>query len=109
MNRNFTANKPDEKYVGDITFIRTWEAWLYLAIILDVFSRRIVGWAMGTTLHTELETAAERFSELDLGPQARDLGLTIQLMGDEYHGRNHSSRSDLSFSASRGGPLPDVA
>jgi putative transposase len=54
MNRDFTASRPDEKYVGDITYIRTWEGWLYLAIILDVFSRRIVGWAMGTTLHTEL-------------------------------------------------------
>ena len=58
MNRDFSANKPDEKYVGDITYIRTWEGWLYLAIILDVFSRRIVGWAMGTTLHTELVVEA---------------------------------------------------
>lgn len=58
MNRNFTATRPDEKYVADITYIRTWEGWLYLAIILDVFSRRIVGWAMGTTLHTELVVKA---------------------------------------------------
>ena len=58
MNRDFSANKPDEKYVGDITYIRTWEGWLYLAIILDVFSRRVVGWAMGTTLHTELVVEA---------------------------------------------------
>ena len=58
MNRDFSANKPDEKYVGDVTYIRTWEGWLYLAIILDVFSRRIVGWAMGTTLHTELVVEA---------------------------------------------------
>src|SRR6185437_11025984 len=58
MNGDFTASRPDEKYVGDITYIRTWEGWLYLAIILDVFSRRIVGWAMGTTLHTELVVKA---------------------------------------------------
>ncbi len=58
MNRNFTATRPDEKYVADITYIRTWEGWLYLAIILDVFSRRIVGWAMGTSLHTELVVKA---------------------------------------------------
>ena len=54
MNRDFTATKPDQKYVGDITYIRTWEGWLYLAVILDVFSRRVVGWSMGTTLHTRL-------------------------------------------------------
>jgi putative transposase len=58
MNRDLTAARPDEKYVGDITYIRTWEGWLYLAIILDVFSRRIVGWAMGTTLHTQLVVKA---------------------------------------------------
>ena len=43
---------------GAHRYIRTWEGWLYLAIILDVFSRRIVGWAMGTTLHTELVVEA---------------------------------------------------
>jgi putative transposase len=58
MNRDFKATRPDQKYVADITYIRTWEGWLYLAIILDVFSRRIVGWAMGTTLHTELVVKA---------------------------------------------------
>src|SRR5450756_200300 len=58
MNRDFSANKPDEKYVGDIAYMRSWEGWLYLAIILDVFSRRIVGWAMGTTLHTGLVVQA---------------------------------------------------
>jgi putative transposase len=58
MKRDFTAGKPDQKYVGDITYIRTWEGWLYLAVILDVFSRRVVGWAIGSTLHTELVVEA---------------------------------------------------
>jgi putative transposase len=58
VNRDFTASRPDEKYVGDITYIRTWEGWLYLAIILDVFSRRIVGWSMGVSLHTRLVVEA---------------------------------------------------
>ena len=100
MNRNFTATRPDEKYVGDITYIRTWEGWLYLAIILDVFSRRIVGWAMGTTLHTELvvkafEMAVRRrrakgaiahsdqgtqYTSLTYGRRIREAGL-VQSMG----------------------------
>src|SRR5712692_4754085 len=58
VNRDFTASRPDEKYVGDITYIRTWEGWLYLAIILDVFSRRIVGWSMGASLHALLVVEA---------------------------------------------------
>jgi putative transposase len=100
MNRDFSASKPDEKYVGDITFIRTWEGWLYLAIILDVFSRRIVGWSMGTTLHTELvveafEMAVRRrqargaiahsdqgcqYTSLTYGRRIREAGL-VQSMG----------------------------
>lgn len=54
INRIFTATRPNEKYVADITYIRTWEGWLYLAVIIDVFSRKVVGWSMATTLHTRL-------------------------------------------------------
>jgi putative transposase len=46
LNRDFTASRPDEKYVGDITYIWTSEGWLYLAVVLDLFSRKIVGWAL---------------------------------------------------------------
>jgi putative transposase len=46
LNRQFWAGGPDEKWVGDITYIPTKEGWLYLAAVLDVCSRRVVGWAM---------------------------------------------------------------
>jgi len=46
LNQDFTAEKPNEKWVGDITYIDTAEGWLYLAVILDLFSRRVVGWSM---------------------------------------------------------------
>lgn len=52
--RTFTADRPDHLWVADITYIPTWTGFLYLAIVLDVFSRRIVGWAMGPTLATDL-------------------------------------------------------
>jgi putative transposase len=58
VQRNFTASAPDQKWFGDITYIRTWEGWLYLAVILDAYSRRVVGWAMADHLRTELATAA---------------------------------------------------
>jgi transposase InsO family protein len=46
LERNFIASKPNQKYVGDITYIWTQEGWLYLATVIDLFSRRIVGWSM---------------------------------------------------------------
>src|SRR6185369_11898502 len=52
VDRSFTANAPNMLWVADITYIPTWASFLYLAVVLDVFSRRIVGWSMSTTLHT---------------------------------------------------------
>ena len=42
----FTASAPDVLWVGDITYVPTWEGWLYLATVLDVFSRRVIRWAL---------------------------------------------------------------
>jgi len=58
VERNFTAAAPNCVWVADITYIPTWAGLLYLAVVLDVFSRRIVGWAMATHLRTELVLAA---------------------------------------------------
>jgi len=46
LNREFEAMGPDQKYVGDITYIWTQEGWLYLAVVIDLFSRKVVGWSM---------------------------------------------------------------
>lgn len=54
VNRNFTAEKPDVLWVGDITYIDTGEGWLYLASVLDVFSRRLIGWSLADHMMTEL-------------------------------------------------------
>jgi putative transposase len=54
VDRAFTATGPDQLWVADITYISTWAGFLFLAIVLDVWSRRIVGWAMATHLRTEL-------------------------------------------------------
>jgi putative transposase len=50
----FTAPAPDVLWVGDITYIRTWEGWLFLATVLDVFSRRVVGWAVAAHMRASL-------------------------------------------------------
>lgn len=54
VDRDFTATGPDQLWVADITYVPTWAGFLYLAIVLDVWSRRVVGWAMETHLRTEL-------------------------------------------------------
>lgn len=58
VKRNFTAAGPNRVWVSDITYIGTDEGWLYLAVIMDLFSRRIVGWSMGSTMEVSLVTAA---------------------------------------------------
>lgn len=54
VERDFTATAPDQLWVADITYVPTWAGFLYLAVVLDVWSRRVVGWAMATHLRTEL-------------------------------------------------------
>ncbi len=54
LNRDFTAAAPGRKLVGDITYIRTWQGWLYLATVLDCFSKKVVGYAMADHMRTEL-------------------------------------------------------
>jgi putative transposase len=54
VDRNFTAERPDQLWVADITYVPTQAQPLYLAVVVDVFSRRVVGWAMATHLRTEL-------------------------------------------------------
>ena len=54
LQRQFTVSRPNTAWVTDITYIRTWQGWLYVAVVLDLFSRRIVGWAAGPTIHREI-------------------------------------------------------
>ena len=54
VERHFVAEAPNQLWVADITYIPTWAGFLYLAVVLDAFSRRIVGWAMANHLRTEL-------------------------------------------------------
>lgn len=58
VDRNFTVSSRDRLWVADITYIRTWEGWLYLAVVLDAYSRKIVGWSMRSDLSTQLVTDA---------------------------------------------------
>lgn len=54
LEREFTVQSPDVAWVTDITYIRTWQGWLYLAIVIDLYSRKVVGWSMKPTLAREI-------------------------------------------------------
>lgn len=54
LQRQFTVSRPNKAWVTDITYIRTWQGWLYLAVVMDLFSRKVVGWSAGASIHREL-------------------------------------------------------
>lgn len=58
LNQNFTAEQPNEKWVADISYVRTMEGWLYIAVVLDLFSRKVVGLSMADSLQTSLVVSA---------------------------------------------------
>lgn len=58
VQRRFRAQRPDQLWVCDLTYLRTWVGFVYLALVIDVFSRRIVGWAVATHLRTDLPLEA---------------------------------------------------
>lgn len=68
LNRQFWAAGPNEKWVGDITYVKTREGWLYLAAILDIYSRKVVGWAMDKHMEQELVASALRMATTQRRP-----------------------------------------
>ena len=66
VNRKFIATAPNQLWVADITYVPTWAGFVFLAVVLDVWSRKVVGWHIGESLHTDLIVAA-----LEMAAQAR--------------------------------------
>ena len=106
VERNFTAEAPDRLWVADITYIPTWAGFLYLAVVLDAFSRRVVGWSMATTLATQLVLDAlnmalmtrrpkgvvhhsdqgSQYTSIEFGRRCREAGVRPSMgsVGDAY-------------------------
>ena len=83
LNREFTAQQPNTKWVSDITFVPTHEGWLYLAVVLDLFARRVVGWTM-----QERMTRALVMTAFEQAAQARGLAaLAAELLFHSDRGR----------------------
>jgi len=68
LQRDFTASAPNQKWLTDITYISTKEGWLYLAAVLDVFSRKVVGWSMSERIDTELVKSALQMATTQRSP-----------------------------------------
>jgi transposase InsO family protein len=54
VNRQFKADRPNQLWVSDFTYVSTWQGWLYVAFVIDVFARRIVGWRVSSSMTTDL-------------------------------------------------------
>jgi transposase InsO family protein len=84
VNRDFSASRPGEKMVGDITYIPTWEGWLYLATVIDCATRKAIGWAMADNYKTPLITDAVQMA-------ARNLNLPDGAVFHSDRGSNYTS------------------
>ena len=107
VNRSFSATRPNELWVADITYLPTWQGFLYLAAVIDVFSRRVVGWAMAGHLRTELILNAidmaitrrqpdaglvhhsdrgTQYTSIAFGLRCREAGIAVSMgsVGDAY-------------------------
>jgi transposase InsO family protein len=92
VNRDFTADAPGRKMVGDITYIPTWEGWVYLATVIDCATRKVAGWAMDDNYRAPLITSAIEMA-------ARNLGLPADAVFHSDRGSNYTSAE---FAASLG-------
>ena len=84
VNRDFGADVPAAKMVGDITYIRTWEGWVFLATVIDCASRKVIGWAMDDNYRTPLITSAIEMA-------ARNLDLPVDAIFHSDRGSNYTS------------------
>jgi transposase InsO family protein len=75
VKRNFKASRPNQLWVADLTYVPTWKGFVYTAFVIDVFSRKIVGWRVSTTLRSDLALDA-----LEQAIHARELATSEQLV-----------------------------
>jgi putative transposase len=105
VQRNFAAQRPDQLWVVDLTYIRTWVGFAYLALVIDVFSRRIVGWALATHLRTDLPLEA-----LEMAIWTRHRHGVTDLAGLIHHGDRGSQYLSIKYSErlAEAGATPSV-
>lgn len=110
LDRDFTATAPNQKWVADFTYLWTLEGWLYVAVVLDLFSRRVVGWSMQATMTAQLVTDALLMAVWRRGAPPSDLAHSDQ--GSQYTSEQFQRALDalgIVCSMSRSGNVWDNA
>ncbi|WP_448074137.1 IS3 family transposase [Georgenia yuyongxinii] len=111
VKRDFTATEPGVKLVGDITYIDTWQGWVYLATVLDCFSKKVVGYAMAEHMRTELVTDALDMAARN-GHIRKDVTIFHSDRGSQYTSQefaDHTRRLGITRSVGRTGICYDNA
>ena len=104
LKQNFTATAPNQKWVGDITYLATNEGWLYLAVLIDLYSRKVIGWAMNERMTADLADDALKMALLNR-KMPRDV-IVHSDRGNQYYSALYQSllsRYDLQCSMSAKG------
>lgn len=92
VNRQFRAERPNQLWVSDFTYVSTWQGWVYVAFVIDVFSRRIVGWRQSSSMHTEFVLDALEQALYDRKPSEDDGLVHHSDRGSQYLSIRYSER-----------------
>jgi len=92
VNRQFNAERPNQLWVSDFTYVSTWQGWLYVAFVIDVFARRIVGWRLSTTMTTDFVLDALEQALYDRQPEPRNTLIHHSDRGSQYVSFRYSER-----------------
>jgi transposase InsO family protein len=92
VNREFQADRPNQLWVSDFTYVSTWQGWLYVAFVVDVFARRIVGWRVSTTMTTDFVLDALEQALYDRQPDPEDALIHHSDRGSQYVSIRYSER-----------------
>jgi len=92
VNRLFQADRPNQRWVSDFTYVSTWQGWLYVAFVVDVFARRIVGWRVSTTMTTDFVLDALEQALYDRQPDPASALIHHSDRGSQYVSIRYSER-----------------
>ncbi len=92
VNRQFKAERPNQLWVSDFTYVSTWQGWLYVAFVIDVYARRIVGWRVSTSMHTDFVLDALEQALYARQPERDDALIHHSDRGSQYVSIRYSER-----------------
>ncbi|MBF8179817.1 IS3 family transposase [Herminiimonas contaminans] len=92
VNRQFKANRPNQLWVSDFTYVSTWQGWLYVAFVIDVFARRIVGWRVSSSMQTDFVLDALEQALYDRQPERGNGLIHHSDRGSQYVSIRYSER-----------------